>query len=420
MKAALKIMALFLVLCQMAFCVCSCGRIFSLLSENDATDSEGVTETETDSETETELVFTLTKEMLADYVIVVPGETDEDMTGAAELLQRMIERVIEVKLEIRKDTEAEVRYEILVGPTDRAETQKFYGSVKQYDSGYARVGDKILIVGRLNNKAEDAALAFHAFALSTAEASDVLLEDGAKEIVSDNDMNALYDWIQQSTGRYYNSVLEGVTVNAMGDSYFEGAGLESKYLWLSLLASKYGMDMNNYGRGGSTVTNYITTNSPMCERFDKMANNDPDIVLVEGGRNDFSKGATPGEVDSYDTTTFSGALNVILEGLKEKYPDAMIVCISNWNFPDKDGKEYTCYDFADAMEAVAERQGVYYIRACDPDVSGINMRSKSFRTSYCLKDTDVSHLNAAGMKIAMTYFEPILAEYYEDFLSKKQ
>ena len=414
MKKFLKICAVLLVLCQMIFCFSSCGidKIIGLVA--------GGNETESESENETTPTLEPTKETLVDYVIVVPADTDEDMTDAAETLQRMIEKAIGAELEIKRDTEAEVEYEILVGPTNRAEAQVFYKNVKQYDSGYARVGTKLLIVGRLNDKVADVALVFHATVLSPAGKSDVLLEDGAKEIFSDTAMNVLYDWIQQSTAKYYNPVLEGLTINALGDSYFEGDGLDSRYVWLNLLASKYDINMNNYGKGGSTVTNYITTNSPMCERYDLMKNNNPDIVLVEGGRNDFNKGVIPGEVDSYDTTTFAGALNVILEGLKEKYPNAMIVCISNWNFPDSSSKnEYTCFDFADAMEAVAERHGVYYIRACDPDVSGVDMRNKSFRAAYCMKDTDVSHLNAAGMKIAMTNFEPILAEYYEDFLGKR-
>ena len=249
MKNLLKISAVLLVLCQLIFCFSSCGidKIIGLVA--------GGNETESESENETTPTLEPTKETLADYVIVVPADTDEDMTDAAETLQRMIEKSVGVKLEIKKDTEAEVEYEILVGPTNRAEAQEFYKNVKQYDSGYARVGTKLLIVGRLNDKVADVALVFHATVLSPAGKSDVLLEDGAKEIFSDNAMNVLYDWIQQSTAKYYNPVLEGLTINALGDSYFEGAGLDSQYVWLNLLASKYDINMNNYGKGGSTVTN---------------------------------------------------------------------------------------------------------------------------------------------------------------------
>ena len=49
---------------------------------------------------------------------------------------------------------------------------------------------------------------------------------------------------------YYAPVLEGVTVNAIGDSYFAGNGLNPDDIWLSLIAKKYGMTMNNYGKNG--------------------------------------------------------------------------------------------------------------------------------------------------------------------------
>ena len=41
--------------------------------------------------------------------------------------------------------------------------------------------------------------------------------------------------------------------------------MDKKDVWLSLLAKKYGMRMNNYGKGGSTVSNH-NGNAPMCER----------------------------------------------------------------------------------------------------------------------------------------------------------
>ena len=189
-------------------------------------------------------------------------------------------------------------------------------------------------------------------------------------------------------------------------------------IWLGLLSDKYDMRLSNYGKGGSTVSDFVTTYYPMCQRYESMANNKADIILLEGGRNDFNQGVPIGAVDSKDTKTFSGALNVIIEGLKKKYPNAMIVCISNWNFPgSKNGLDYT--DYANAMETVSERQGVYFIPAYDTEVSGVDMSSQEFRSKYCVKENDVSHLNAEGMKIVMSHFEKVLIEYYNDFLNKR-
>ncbi len=216
---------------------------------------------------------------------------------------------------------------------------------------------------------------------------------------------------------FYDSNLIGLSVNAIGDSYFEGNGLKSEYVWLNLMAKKYAIDMNNYGKNGSTVSNYVTEYNPMCERYANMTENYTDIILIEGGKNDFNKNVPIGTEDSRDTKTFSGALNVIIDGMKEKYPDAMIVCISPWNFTGTNGNGQSYLDYANAMREVAKAQDVFYIRACDPTVSGVNMQDPSFRAQYCMKSTDVSHLNAEGMKIAMAHFEKILSEYYQIFLS---
>lgn len=221
---------------------------------------------------------------------------------------------------------------------------------------------------------------------------------------------------------YYAPVLEGVTINAIGDSYFEGNGLNPDDVWLSLMAKKYGMTMNNYGKNGSTVSNYVTQFNPMCVRYTTMVQEQSkaDIILVEGGRNDSTQNVPVGDPVSSntDTKTYCGALNVILQGLKEAYPDAMLVCITPWNFNSKSTIGLDYYHYADAMKAIAEANGAYCIYACDPEVSGVDMRDDAFRAKYCMKPGDNSHLNAEGMKIAFSHFEKILAEYYRDFLGQ--
>ena len=389
MKKIKKIVLILLVTCQLICCFAGCNQEDTVVEEP----------------------FELTKEHLSNYTIIIPSQSDENMEPAASFVQNFFEQCVGIKPEIKTDDVEETEYEILVGPVNRTEIEAFYSNLEKNNYGYALVGKKILIAGNLVNMVKEAALLFKADVLEKIDAQSVLMTKDSKRIMLGNDSSA-------QTEEDVQSVLKGLTINALGDSYFEGHGLPVNQVWLGLLAKKYKISMQNYGKGGSTVTNYITTNNPMCERYSKMANNNPNIILVEGGRNDFNKGAPIGDIDSKDTKTFMGALNVIIEGLKEKYPNAMIVCISNWNFPDtKNGRTYL--DYAKAMEAVAEKQGVYFIAAYDPKVSGIDMSSESFRAKYSQKTSDYSHLNAEGMKIAMAHFEVILEEYYTDFLSKK-
>lgn len=379
-------------------------------------------ENDDENDPEQNVVFDLTKEHLGSYVIIIPSQMNEDMLPNATYLKDALEQAYGIRLEIKTDEVEATEYEILIGLTNRTETAELYLTLKDSEYGYALIGNKLLIVGKSADNVNGGLLLFEEDVLKKTDAQGILLSANSKKIAEAVEVTTTVQ-TQATTNsnkdqyEYYADVLEGLTVNALGDSYFDGEGLNRKKVWLGLLATKYKMKMNNYGKGGSTVSNYVNKN-PMCIRYSSMSNNNADIILLEGGRNDFNQGVPIGATDSHDKKTFSGALNVIIEGLKEKYPNAMIVCISNWNFPGtKNGLDYT--DYADAMEAVAEQQDVCFIRACDPEVSGINMKSTTFRAQYCMNPDDISHLNAAGMKIAMEHFEKILAEYYQDFLDKK-
>ena len=360
--------------------------------------------------------FELTKEQLATYTIIIPSQNNENMMSVASLLQDMIEQALGINLEIKTDEVEETEFEILIGLANRTETTEFYADLKDNECGYALVGKKVLIVGNTVNTVESGLLLFKEDVLDKSDTLSVLMTADSKKITEQKEAS---ETTNQDTGEYHADVLKGLTINALGDSYFNYSKMDKSQVWLSLLANKYSIKMNNYGIGGSTVTDRITTNNPMCQRYLSMADNNADIILLEGGRNDFNKNVKLGTVDSHDTTKFCGALNVIIEGLKEKYPNAMIVCISNWNFPETNVLELNYASYANAMEKVAKQQGVYFIRACDPEVSGIDMSSKEFRIKYCLQVSDTSHLNEEGMKIAMAHFEKILAEYYQDFLGKR-
>ena len=230
----------------------------------------------------------------------------------------------------------------------------------------------------------------------------------------------LLNWIEDSKKQQYYEVLEGLTINSIGDSYFAGNGMDQAFVWLNLMAKKYGQDMNNYGVNGSMVSNFTGTNNPMCLRYSQMKNNNANIILVEGGKNDYNQATPLGTVDSRDNKTYMGALNVIIDGLKTKYPDAMIVCVTPWNFTNTRNHTLVSKDYCEAMRAVAEKQGVYCLYAYDYNVSGVDMTSEVFRQANCMKPSDVSHLNETGMKLVMPRFEKVLAEFYTEFLASKK
>ncbi len=206
--------------------------------------------------------------------------------------------------------------------------------------------------------------------------------------------------------------LKGLTVNFLGDSYFAGNGLNPNYVWPALMGQIYGMNYKNYGKNGSTISDYVTTNNPMVVRYKDMANNTPNIVVLEGGKNDYNKNVPIGENTDTDTKTFKGALNVIIDGLRAKYPNAVLICVTPWKVSGTNGIGNTVSSYADAMVEICALKKVPCFKASDPALSGVDMTSASFRAEYSMSATDVSHLNLKGHKLVLPKFEKFIAEAY--------
>jgi lysophospholipase L1-like esterase len=81
--------------------------------------------------------------------------------------------------------------------------------------------------------------------------------------------------------------------------------------------------IKNYGISQSTISNGTNASDPMCVRYSDMTN-DADYVFVMGGTNDFIHSVEIGTNESTDVSTFKGALNVLIEGLINKYPSSKI------------------------------------------------------------------------------------------------
>ena len=223
----------------------------------------------------------------------------------------------------------------------------------------------------------------------------------------------VYDFLQNSKNDQWYDVLSGVTMFAMGDSYFGGSKNGIDYVWPNLMAQKYGMTFRNYGIGGSSVCN--RGHQPMCNRIYTMDSGAPDIILLEGGRNDFSGSFLIGDVNSTDPSTFCGGINSCIDQLQEKYPNALIIGVTCWSYnaTNKNGDKQN--DFGNAMMAVCEARGLPCFNAMDKATTGVDMDSLAFRKEYSQDENDVSHLNTKGMILVEAAFEKFIAEQYLAF-----
>lgn len=293
--------------------------------------------------------------------------------------------------------------EILIGDTNRSETKRTKATLDRFEYAVSVVNGKVVAVG-FDEEMTDSAILY---------LTDLIDDNPAQ--LSQGVWSLPLHYAQTCEGE--QKILSGVILSALGDSYFGGSSLGREKVWVNLLANKYNMPKYIDGVGGSTVADVKNDPVPIVKRHQNMMSAS-NIVLVEGGRNDYNHQVPIGEAGSRDTKTFIGAWNVILDGIKAKCPNAMIVMITPWNFPDSDSKPIKREQYINAMKAVAEEQNVYVIDASDPSLTGVDMTDAVFRSQYCLNADDVSHLNEEGMKLVMPRFEKILVAYYADFLAK--
>ena len=99
--------------------------------------------------------------------------------------------------------------------------RNFYDDVRHYDTGYALVGKTVIIIGHTAATASDSVMLFKADIIDGAEPmSSVIMNDSDVKHLSDKELNDKYEFYEQSKAEFYSPLLEGVSINAIGDSYF--------------------------------------------------------------------------------------------------------------------------------------------------------------------------------------------------------
>lgn len=228
------------------------------------------------------------------------------------------------------------------------------------------------------------------------------------------------EWLFGEREQYYRA-LEGITMYAIGDSYFGGSSIGQHLTWVNLLGKKYGMNFHNYGIGGNTVaecSGRSENSPPMATRCTELPDGG-DIYLVEGGRNDRHYNVPFGKNDSKNIREFTGALNTIISRIRKNNPDALIVLVTPWSHKLENGYLGNNNAYADTIKSLAEYyqtekgdKNVVCLYAADEQFTGINMSNPICRRKYCLNASDVSHLNPDGMNLVEPIFEKWIAEQY--------
>ena len=404
-----KIISLILALLMILPVLAACDK--ALPDENaDTTAPSDTTAEDTSIPEATELL--LASGGASDYVIVRPSDCQSFVVDAMQNFRKLVETKYGVNLKPNDDwvkdlpkgeTYDSPAPEILIGATNRRESAEVLATLPPGEYKICVVGNKLVIIGSTD------------FLTAKAVESFMSYVEGADSAA----LKVAVDYTVLKSQEDFNMMLSGITMYAMGDSYFGGSDLGKEGTWVNLLGNKYGMDFVNYGIGGSTMSDFVTTNNPMVVRYKTMKKGDADVILLEGGRNDRNKEVPIGDLESRDSKTFMGSINVMLDGMLATYPNALIILVTPWYHTGTVAATGLCnVDYANAMRDIAEHRNdprIVCLYAADPNTIGVNMNDASFRKKYCIAENDVSHLNAEGMSYVLPYMEQFIASEYAKF-----
>ena len=200
------------------------------------------------------------------------------------------------------------------------------------------------------------------------------------------------------------SPYKGKKANFIGDSITKGT-----QSYVATVKDLLGLSVaRNYGIGGGSLCcrNDIpwlknrmfngkkidVTYMPMVRRWQDM-DNDADIIFILIGTNDFSSKVPIGAIDSVDKNEFNGGLNIVLKGLKNKYPDKLIV-VSTILKRRNENEHLTAYNAS--IKDACKRYGIICYDAYSK--SGLDFGSE-FNQDVMTTTRDGLHPNVAGAKI---------------------
>lgn len=196
--------------------------------------------------------------------------------------------------------------------------------------------------------------------------------------------------------------LKGKKVNFLGDSITQGyAATKPEFMYHAVIKEQEGLaEARNYGISGTRIAMEDDKDTTAyVSRYVKM-DDDADIIVVFGGTNDYGHGIAPlGEPGDRVGTTFYGAMNLLTEGLINKYPTATIIFLTPTprSYPSHaaDNTRSFCgatlKEYADIIKEVAASHSIPVLDllamyGCDPNI-------EAHRAAYM---PDGLHPNDAG------------------------
>ena len=177
------------------------------------------------------------------------------------------------------------------------------------------------------------------------------------------------------------------TINVIGGSHTEGGSVTP---WHMHFYNTLGVaKVRNYGVSGVALAG----NSGIATTYVNMDDN-ADLIAVLTGVNDFRANRALGTINDAGTSTFYGALNTLLGGLRVKYPYGTIIFLTpvpHVITADTNGAYMS--DFADAIEAACAKYSVPVVDAFT--CFGVTMNNP---TEFAYWFPDGLHFSSKGQR----------------------
>ena len=226
-----KITALFLAIIMLLPAFAACNG-----TEDEVTDTTPVETTVEETEAPAPTGILLVSGSVTSYVIVRPEECQSFITDAMSDMRKAIDEKYGVKIQPQDDWvkghpkgEAYISEvpEILIGDTNRKESMEVLASLQPGEYTVCVRGNKLVLIGTTD----------YLTGLAVAEFTKyVKAAESTAELAVANEYSVL------KTQEEFNKLLMGITMYAMGDSYFGGSSLGKEGTWVNMLGEKYGMN----------------------------------------------------------------------------------------------------------------------------------------------------------------------------------
>ncbi len=180
--------------------------------------------------------------------------------------------------------------------------------------------------------------------------------------------------------------------------------------WAGRILQNYGMSGLNAAISGASVSDCRGSNT-VYQQLARFARTDYDFVILHGGVNDAWDSAAVGTMAAgfdgpFDTSTFAGGLETLLQFAKSHCGEAVIGYIANFQLPASEiGRLSDMSEYFDVAAQICEKWGVAYLDLYNDE--DLNTRVLKVNTTECLPDH--IHPNSEGYN----RLAPIIGEWME-------